>query len=48
MRVIALMEKPDIIERILKHLNLWRLSYRSVYRANVPFGSVAASEQLIT
>ena len=48
MRVIALMEKPDIIERILKYLNLWRLSYRSVYRANVRFGSPAACRNPIS
>ncbi len=35
MRVIALIEKPDIIEPILKYLDRWRISYRPVYRANV-------------
>ncbi len=38
MRLIALIEKPDIVERILKHLNRWRLSYRPVQKENVRFG----------
>jgi hypothetical protein len=38
MRVIALIEKPDIIDPILKHLDRWRISYRPVYRANVRSG----------
>ena len=46
MRVIALIEKPDIIEPILKYLDRWRISYRPVYRANVRFGSLAAPQKL--
>jgi hypothetical protein len=42
MRVIALIEKPDIIEPILKYLDRWRISYRPVYRANVRSGSATA------
>jgi hypothetical protein len=38
MRVIARIEKPDIIDPILNHLNRWRISYRPVYRANVRSG----------
>jgi hypothetical protein len=41
MRVIALIEKPDIIEPILRYLDRWRISYRPVYRANVRSGSLA-------
>ncbi len=48
MRVIALIEKPDIIEPILKYLDRWRISYRPVYRANVRSGSLAASDHRIT
>ena len=33
MRVIVLIEEPDIIERILKHLKRWHISYRPVYRS---------------
>ncbi len=37
MRVIALIEIPDIIERTLKHLNRCGISYRQVYRGYVRF-----------
>jgi hypothetical protein len=48
MRVIALIEKPDIIEPILKYLDRWRISYRPVYRANVRYtGSTAACQQFV-
>jgi hypothetical protein len=36
-RVIALTEKPDIIERIPNYLDRWRQSYRPVIWANGSF-----------
>jgi len=37
MRVIVPIEKPDIIDRTLKHLNRCGISYRQVYRGYVRF-----------
>ncbi len=46
-RGIALIEELDTIERILKHLKCWRISYRPPYRANVCFGSIVLKNSVL-
>jgi hypothetical protein len=36
MRIIAFIEDPEVIKKILKHLDLWNLKARPPPRANAP------------
>jgi len=36
MRILAFIEAPEIIEKILKHLGLWEIKERPPPRANAP------------
>jgi len=36
MRIIAFIEDPEIIKKILKHLGLWEIKERPPPRANAP------------
>ncbi len=43
MRIIDLIEKLSIVERILKHLNRWRLILPSIVKGECPLRSVKRS-----
>jgi hypothetical protein len=36
MKIISFIEDPEIIRKILLHLNLWRIPARADYRTDLP------------